>query len=447
MTRQRVRFRWDGDPVQGRRGEPIAAALWRAGIRVQTRSIKYHRARGPHCMTGDCPGCMVRVDGVPNVRGCQRSVDEGLEVESQVGRPSAKRDVLAVVDRVFKHFDHERRFVRPRPVRAVYEAVARRLAGFGDPPTGRVGVAQGRTLEPEVLVAGGGPAGLAAARAASRNGARVLVVDEAGFGGQLLYTPRKIDASEHGHVPGPALADKLEPEPGESMHGSVIGLWDDQAGVLERTEDGVAVHTVTPEATVIATGATENPVLVDGNDRPGVLGARAARVLLNRWQTPPGERIALIDPGRQGAWFASQAREAGLEVQEVHEATRILGDPAVTGVETPEGRVDADAVVVDEGLTPSPELGRQAGIPYTYEPALGGRVPLHRADASTPMPGVFVAGSAAGLHTPEAALAHGERAGRLAAGASAGSDATPLLEGAHLSEAEKHALSRVWRQP
>jgi sarcosine oxidase subunit alpha len=446
VTQDTVEFTWDGDPVEGREGEPIACALWRTGVRTQTRSIKFHRARGPQCFAGDCPGCLVRVDGVPNVRGCRRRVEDGLEVASQVGRPTAEHDLLSAIDRVFEHFDHERRFVRPRIVREVYETVARRLAGFGDPPTGDLDVAEGGHRSPDVLVAGGGPAGLAAARAAREAGRDVLAVDEDGFGGRLTYTPREVEAGELGPAPGPALADELAPPGEERVDGSVVGLYDAAALVAEATPEGLAVHRVDADAVVLANGAAENPVLVDGNDRPGVLGARAARILMNRWDVDPGEPVAVVDPGREGRAFAREARERGLTVHQLDEATRILGDPAVTAVETPEDRVPAGACVLDAGLTPAPELGRQAGVPYTYEAPLGGRVPRHDPDGATPVPGVHVAGSCAGLHPPEAALRQGRRAGRRAAGEDVEADPEPLLEAPGLDEGVREALTRVWRQ-
>lgn len=440
-------FSWDDQTVEAKPGEPVATALWRAGIRTQTRSIKFHRARGPMCFTGDCPGCMVRVDGVPNQLGCRTPVQEGMEVASQVGMPDAEHDVLSIVDRVFEHFDHERRFVRPRPVRVVYQAIARRLAGFGTAPTGTLDVTEGQRRETGILVAGGGPAGLSAARAAQEAGGQVLHVDEAGFGGSLLHTPGTVDAGSWGQAPGPELATKLQADGIERVDGTVFGVYDDVVAVLAVEDDGLAVHTVDAETLVIAAGATENPALLDGNDRPGVLGARAARILLNRWEVPPGDPIAIVDPGRQGEAFHEEATQAGLTVHRVDEARALDGDPEVTGVRTPDGAIEAEVVVVDTGLTPAPELGRQAGVPYGYEAALGGRVPHHDPDGRTPVPDVLVAGSAAGVHVPEAAIQQGRWAGQRAAGRDPKADPGNLTGIAALTDEERAALERTWRRP
>lgn len=439
-------FTWDGEEIPARPGEPIAAALWRAGHVVQTRSLKYHRPRGPMCMTGDCPGCMVRVDGVPNVRGCRTPAREGLEVESQTGWPSAQRDVLEVVDHVFERFDHERSFVRPRPVNKMYETVARHLAGFGTQPTGTLTTREGRHLEPDVLVAGAGPAGLAAARELVDAGEDVLLVDDPIEGASLAYHETPIETPEHAADGGFELADALLDEIPEQARqpGTVFGLYEDgPAAVLGRDDEALAVHTVDAETTVLAVGAYEGPALLPGNDTPGALAARAARILLARWDTRPGDPVAVLDPGRQARAFACQARESGIEVHEVPDPERIEGDDRVEAVHGASGRVEAEAAVFDPGLTPNPELVQQAGLPTTWEQALGGRVPLHRPDGTTPVPDVYVAGSCAGLHTVEAGLVQGRAAGRAAAGLETPDVAKPLAS-TGLTDEETTAIRRVW---
>ncbi len=443
-----VEFSWDGDRVQGLAGEPIAVALWRAGIRTQTRSIKYHRARGPQCFSGGCPGCMVRVDGVPNVRGCHQPLEAGLEVSSQIGRPSAARDVFSVVDRVFKRFDHERDMVRPAPVRAVYEAVARRMAGFGQPPTGTVDVADGEQISCDILIAGGGPAGLAAAHEASRNDAEILLVDPGPPGGSLLHTPGPVAGGSYGTSPGPELADALTeslPDPARILEGRVFGLYPEAAGVVARTDEGWHAHRITADQLVLAPGAREGASLVPGNDRPGVLGARAARLLLNRWGTPPGDRIVVVDPGREGQAFTEEAKARKLDVESLQGADEIGGAPEVAWVEHGGQRIEADTVVLDPGLEPAIELAQQAGVPLTYETSLGGRVPLHRPDGTTPVPGVHVAGGIAGLHDPAVALRQGRMAGARAAGAEPPEAPARLAKAPELTGAELTALERVWR--
>lgn len=82
----RVTFYFNGKPVEGFEGEPIAAALHAAGIRVLSHSPIHDRPRGLFCAIGNCSSCLMTVDGVPNVRTCVEKVRPGMKVESQSGR-------------------------------------------------------------------------------------------------------------------------------------------------------------------------------------------------------------------------------------------------------------------------------------------------------------------------------------------------------------------------
>jgi sarcosine oxidase subunit alpha len=449
VSEDAVTFTWDGDQIQARPGEPIAVALWRAGHVTQTRSLKYHRPRGPMCMTGDCPGCLIRVDGVPNVRGCRTPVVDGMDAESQTGWPSAETDVFSIVDRLFERFDHERSFVRPQPVNQVYEAIARRMAGFGTQPTGEVATSPGRHLETDVLVAGGGPAGLAAARAVHQAGREVRLVDEDMHGGSLSYHHEPIEVGDLAAADGPSLAEDLLDEVPDRrrIQGAVVGLYEDEpAAVLAEEPEGLAVHTVDAETTVLAVGGYEGPSIVEGNDTPGVLGARAARILLGRWGLEPGDPVAVLDPDRQGRAFADLATEHGLTVHTLDDPEWIEGEERVEAVVGDKRRVDVEAAVIDPGVAPSAELGRQAGVPYTWQDELGGRVPLHRADGRTPVPDVYVAGTCAGLPTVEAALVQGQAAGQRAVGEQPQAIARMIEAEGGLRDEERDAIRSVWNE-
>ena len=80
-----VEFTFDGAAVEGREGEPIAAALFAAGYRVLRTMPRFGDARGGYCMIGRCPDCMVVVDDVPNVPACLTPVSAGLVVRTQRG--------------------------------------------------------------------------------------------------------------------------------------------------------------------------------------------------------------------------------------------------------------------------------------------------------------------------------------------------------------------------
>src|SRR5882724_11873092 len=97
-SNRRLTFSFSGRPVQALAGQSIAAALYAAGVRIFSRSFKYHRPRGLLCMAGDCPNCLMQVDGRPNVRTCIEPARPGQVVCSQNAWPALDFDVLRIFD-------------------------------------------------------------------------------------------------------------------------------------------------------------------------------------------------------------------------------------------------------------------------------------------------------------------------------------------------------------
>src|SRR5262245_63455528 len=98
--RRTVTFAFGDRTVTAPEGQSVAAALYAAGVRVFSRSFKYHRPRGLFCVAGDCPNCLMQVDGRPNVRTCIEPAREGQVVCHQNACPSLNFDVLRVFDRL-----------------------------------------------------------------------------------------------------------------------------------------------------------------------------------------------------------------------------------------------------------------------------------------------------------------------------------------------------------
>src|SRR6516162_9926837 len=177
-----LEFSWNGRPVRGYAGDTIVSALAAAGERVFARSLKYHRPRGLLTASFHDPGCIVQVGDEPNVRGAHRLVADGLEVTSQNAWPSLRFDAKAAngfAGRFLTAGFYYKTFMRPQALWPAYESVLRRFVNGGTvspgAPTARP---EKRFVHPDVLVAGGGPAGLTAAIAAARAGASVLLVEE-----------------------------------------------------------------------------------------------------------------------------------------------------------------------------------------------------------------------------------------------------------------------------
>src|SRR5438093_8107204 len=164
-----VAFSFGGKKIEAFAGDTIGSALFAAGRRVFSRSFKYHRRRGLLCCAGSCPNCMMKVDGVPNVRVCVEPVREGVQVRAQNVLGSLERDMLAAVDHFGGRFTpvgfYYRTMIRPRSIWPVYEKFLRNIAGLGrlDKHAGRSRRFDTEHRRAEVLVIGGGRSGREAA--------------------------------------------------------------------------------------------------------------------------------------------------------------------------------------------------------------------------------------------------------------------------------------------
>ncbi|HEY1940479.1 MAG TPA: 2Fe-2S iron-sulfur cluster-binding protein, partial [Roseiarcus sp.] len=312
-----LRFTFDGKAYTGCAGDTLASALLANGVHLMGRSFKYHRPRGVLSLGSDEPNALVAVDAgkgrvTPNLRATQVELYDGLRATSQNAWPSLEWDALAV-NSVFSPLIpagfYYKTFMQPKGAwEKVYEPAIRRAAGLGEAP---------REPDPDhyafeyahcdVAVVGSGPAGLAAALAASRAGARVMLFDEqAEFGGSLL-------AERTATIDGAAAADWLAAALAELAAAPRVRL-------LPRTQifgyyaqnflagqQRLTDHLATPDPrlprerlwqvrakeVVLATGAHERPLVFPNNDRPGVMLADAARTLVTRYGVKPGMRIVV----------------------------------------------------------------------------------------------------------------------------------------------------------
>ena len=289
-------------------GDTVASALFRVGLRTFSRSLKYHRRRGLYCGTGDCPNCLMTVDGLPAVHTCVTRCGEGMRVERAGGWPNADHDLLHVTDslhRVMPVGFYYKTFIRPRFAWPVAERVIRRATGLGRLPGTTAAMRHVvRHEHPETLVIGAGIAGLEAARDAIAHGA-VLVCDEGLIG--------------HAVAAGPEL-DRLR-----VLEADIRAL--DAVTVLETTTalgvyeglhvplagDGELVH-VHPSRVIVATGATETHRVFPGNDLPGVMLGRAAAALAGVHGVRPGRRAVVVVRSEEGVHHLSTLVDAGVEV-------------------------------------------------------------------------------------------------------------------------------------
>ena len=127
-------IRFEGREVEFVGGDTVASALYRDGVRTFSRSLKYHRRRGLYCGTGDCPNCLITIDGQPATRSCQTSCRDGMTVAREDGWPSTELDLLHVTDSLHRLMPvgfYYKTFIRPRFAWKVAEKVIRHATGLG----------------------------------------------------------------------------------------------------------------------------------------------------------------------------------------------------------------------------------------------------------------------------------------------------------------------------
>jgi sarcosine oxidase subunit alpha len=367
-----VRLSLEGEAVTAEEGEPVAAALLASGTLSFARSPKFHRPRGPACMRGACDGCLARVDGVPNVMTCMVSAREGTRVEVQNTLGSREVDFLRVTDWFFPEgMNHHELFAGVPGVQRVMQAFARRVAGLGKLPASAVAARQARRREADVVVVGGGPAGMAVASLLSERGRRVEVFDDGlELGGSLrALSPGEAQGwsdIEQRFVRARAKAGGLSAR----IATTVGGVYGDDLLVVG--PEGAEV--VMARAVILATGAHDGVLGFEGNDVPGVMSARAAGMLL-RGGVLVGARVVVTVADGGGPFGESFARSVAsrAEVTLVRgEPVSVSGSSAVRSVTVREGKRDrkmrADALLVDAPRAPAYELCEQAGAALAHEP-------------------------------------------------------------------------------
>jgi NADPH-dependent 2,4-dienoyl-CoA reductase/sulfur reductase-like enzyme len=414
-----VDVRFEGHAIRGFAGESVATALFASGARVLSRSLKYHRPRTFFCMEGHCGGCLVRANGVPNIRSCLTPCAPGTEVEGQNAYPSPELDLFGAVDFLFpRGMDHHTLMTGSSILNNLASKVVRQLSGLGKLPSKVAAeLPPVRRVRADVAVIGGGPAGLAAATAAAKAGAVTLLVDDQlRLGGSLLADPRFGVAAADTAARG-VLAAGVTALTGST---AIAYFPEDEGGLLAvAAPDGLV--RVQARRWVWATGGYSTNLLFSDNDRPGVLAARAVGRMLVQHAVLAGDRVCLIvGPGmtEYSEALASALRTAGAEVSLVpaEDVERARGRSWVTAVELQSRRrIDCDVVAVAAVPSPASEGARQQGCQTVLDPARGGfRVIVDR-DGHTSAPGVLACGDVCGYGGAAAAAAAGARVGVIAA--------------------------------
>jgi heterotetrameric sarcosine oxidase alpha subunit len=462
-------FTFDGRAYTGRPGDTLASALLANGVRVVGRSFKYHRPRGIFSAGPEEPNALVRVgDGdraEPNSRATMVELYDGLVAQSQNRWPSLAFDLWAlnnVFSRVFPAGFYYKTFMAPARAWPTYERIIRRAAGMGTHvPHPDPDHYDRRFAHCDVLVVGGGAAGLAAATAAARAGADIIMADERdAFGGHLRG---ERDGAE---TLRPHIAELAErPNVRLLPRTTAFGVYDHgTVALVERVADHLGraapaslprqrLWMVRAREIVIAAGAIERPLVFPGNDRPGVMLAAAARAYVNRFAVAPGRRAVVFTNNSIGHRTALDLTAAGIDVAAVVDAraghavvatkgARALRAVAVAPVDN-EGRpagaaawIDCDLLAVSGGLTPSVHLHSHSGGKLAWDGNIAAFVP------GVGAPNIRVCGAARGVFAPADCFTDGARAG--AAAAEAIGLTAPAIEPPAFAPDEPWSIRPLW---
>jgi len=433
--RQGPAFQFDfgGRVIDAYQGETIAAALIAAG-EWTFRRTRDGEGRGPFCGMGVCGECLVEVDGAPR-RACFEKAAPNLRVS-------------------------------PAQAQAAYAPRAQKTA------------AAVRTLTPEVLIVGAGPASLAAASEAAAAGLDVLVIDErAKAGGQYFKQPadgfaiaeNRLDAQFR---EGAALYDKARAAGASFLFRTTA--WAGAADPLEiLAVSPDAPLRIRPRLVFLAQGAYERNIAVPGWTTPGVMTTGAAQTFLRAYLTTPGKRVLIAGNGPLNLQLARELTDAGARVVAVAEAAPAPGPSSVfdaaamtlaapglmlegashlltlarrrtpvlygtalsavhgqgrveaaslrrlgadgTFLDAPERRFEADAVCIGYGFAPQSELARALGCAFEFSAARGVLEAVRAEDGRSSLENVYIVGDGGGLGGARAALAQGALAAQSAA--------------------------------
>jgi len=430
------RFSFRGRPCSSRDGETLLAALADRRMPLLHRSIQYHRPQGPFCGIGHCTGCLVRVNGRPNVRACRYEPSPGDVVTTENAWPSPTWDLYATIGFLTPGgVDSLHGLRRPAFATPLFQRLVRRLAGTGAPPTdaaARSITAPAVDRSVEVVVIGAGTAGRAVSAALAARGVRPVVLDRA------LHP----SALSNGEL-WPATTAVFLPPPADGG--------DRPFTVLAVREPAQGVRVLARSA-VVATGSYDAALLFGGNDRPGVLSAEAALALDGPTRRPPFRRPVVVGGGHRAAEVLEalgDSVEAVVAPSEIRpELVRVANEHGVplyprslllrTG-----GRryvrsvhlqargdgtrtvLPCDAVILAHRRIPHVQLFFQTGAAMEWRPDVAAYGPRVFAGGATNVPGLFAVGSVAGMPPSDAGAAAAAVADAIVHGSSVGERVPP----------------------
>ncbi len=465
-----VKIQYRGRSIDAYEGDTVASALLAAGVETFSRSFKYHRRRAPACLSGQCSRCTMNVDGRMHVKTCQTSVREGMVVEPQGSiefDPAGMADAFSWAMPTGFYY---KMFYKPLWFWKIVKEVIRAMPGN----MSRVRKLATKSkfdsvnLSPDMLVVGGGLAGMEAAITAAEAGVRVVLAEaDTRLGGFESFQ------GEEGYRRAQESVRRLEKYSNIKVLTStrVSAIYPDGLAVCTRSGVGAgskaeqefveSTYLVRPGTTVIATGTGSMPMVFAHNDRPGIILPEAVQRMIHLWGIKPRGKVLLAGGDDYLAQVALELIEKGVELAGLVDfrkgglandelksrlaakGVRVWSGYTLTGssgrrrikgatVAAIDGSdpqaINCDTIVASSGRYPRHKLLGQIGTRMIYDTGLNFYLPEQLP------PAYHAAGRLLGLEDPAAIRAQGAKAAVDALrnlgveSAAAGQEASQVLE-------------------
>jgi sarcosine oxidase subunit alpha len=374
-------FTYNGKQYKGYEGDTLASALLANSVDIVGRSFKYSRPRGIVAAGAEEPNAIMQIGAteatqIPNVRATQQSLYDGLVAGTTNGWPSVETDLMEYVGKIGGKMMppgfYYKTFMFPQSLWGTYESYIRKAAGLGRAP---------KETDPDiydkvnqhcdVMIAGAGPAGLAAALAAARAGARVIIADEQNeFGGSLLSSTETLDGKPAAEwvanvVKELSTFDDVMMLPNSQVNGyhdhnflTIQQHCTDQ--FADRAPNGQVaqrLHRVRAKWVILATGAHERPLVYGNNDVPGCMVANAVSTYINRYGVVPGNDLVLMTSNDNAYRTALDWYDAGRNVVAIVDSRK---NPQGTFVEA--ARARGINIMVSSGVIEAHGTKRVTGV-------------------------------------------------------------------------------------